>query len=231
MPPGQIVWMGGKTMKLYKLSVFLVALLLVSTAFIPLVSAAGTNQAMAKVAEKLQMTKVSDDGKVSEYTATYKVSDSVTKTYLVKKYNTTVDGRTVVKAEIYEQNTQEGLTPLSANEVFGKDSYAYYTGSGWAIHIGPVDMGYLNSHGVEGAGIFGTWLVAVMGLSAGTAALLAGALYVAVFVFSYFYSNNDGSMDIFISNISLALIPIYAALPGSQPVPITVKGMTVNLLI
>lgn len=218
-------------MKLFRISVFLVVLLLISTAFIPLVSAVETNQEMAKIADKLQMTKVSDDGKVSEYTATYKASDTVTKTYLIKKYSATVDGRTVVKAEMYEQNAPGDLSTLAANDVFGKDSYAYYTGSGWAIHLGPVDMGYLSSAGMTGAGIFGTWLAAVIGLSAGTAAVLAVALYVTVFVASYFYSNSDGSMDIFISDVSLALIPIYAVLPGSQPVPITVKGMTVNLMI
>jgi hypothetical protein len=218
-------------MKFYKLSVFLVALLLVSTAFIPLVSAAATNREMATIAEKLRMTKVSDDGKVSEYTATYKVSDSVTKTYLVKKYSAAVDGRTVVKAEVYEQNAQEGLTPLAANNVFGKDSYAYYTGSGWAIHIGPVDMGYLSSAGLTGAGVFGTWLAAAIGLADLPAAALAIALAGTVFIAGYFYSNRDGSMDIFISNISLALIPIFAVLPGGQPVPITVKGMTVTLSI
>jgi hypothetical protein len=218
-------------MKLFRLSVFLVVLLLISTAFIPLVSAAETNQEMAKIADKLQMTKVSDDGKVSEYTATYKVSDSVTKTYLIKKYTATVDGRSVVKAEMYEQNAPGDLSTLAANEVFGKDSYAYNTGSGWAIHLGPVDMGYLNSAGMTGAGIFGEWLAAAIGLTDGVAAILAVALFATVFVASYFYSNSDGSMDIFISNASMALIPIFAVMPGSQPVPITVKGTTVILSI
>jgi len=215
-------------MKFYKLSVFLVALLLISTAFFPLVSAAETNQEMAKIADKLQVTRISGDDKTGEYVATYKVSDTVTKTFHLKKYLATVDGRDVVKVEVYEQ-TPSGL--LATESVFGKDSYAYNTGSGWSIHLGPVDMGFLRTGGTTAVGAFGAWLAAAIGLTGGAALLFAVALVAAFIIGTYFYTNNDGSMDIGISDAAMLFIPVAIVLPGPQPVPLTIKGMSVILLL
>jgi hypothetical protein len=215
-------------MKLEKLSVFLVMLLLITTTFIPVVSAEATSQKMEKIADKITVSQISGDDKTGEYIVTYKVSDTETKTYQVKKFLDNVDGKEVIKAKVYEQNA-DGT--LAASETFGKDSYAYYTGSGWAIHLGPVDMGFLRNGGTPAMTAFGAWLALVIGLTGGVAIAFAAAFAIAFVIGTYFYTNNDGSMDIEISDTSMALIPIFIAMPGSQPVPITVKGMSVILLL
>ncbi|MEI8330284.1 MAG: hypothetical protein WCF90_01285 [Methanomicrobiales archaeon] len=60
-----------------------------------------------------------------------------------------------MKAEVYEQTPSESS---------GKDSYAYYTGSGGSIHLGPIDMGYLMTSGATVVGAFFVWLAAINGL-------------------------------------------------------------------
>lgn len=215
-----------KMMKHMKLGGFLVVLLLISTTFMPLVSAAETNQEMAKIADKLQVSQVSGDEKTGEYVATYKVSDTETKTYYLKKYAATVDGKDVVKVEVYEKTPSGSLT---ASSEFGKDSYATYTGSGWSIHLGPVDMGFLRNGGTTAIGAFGAWLAVTIGLTGGAALIFAAALVGAFIIGTYFYTNADGSMDINISDAALLFIPIAIAMPGPQPVPLTIKGIPVIL--
>lgn len=215
-------------MKFYKSSVFLVALLLILTAFFPVVSAAETDKEMATIADKLQVSEVSGDTGTGEFIATYKVSDNETKTFHLKKYLATVDGREVVKTEVYEQDPSGSL---AAQSTFGKDSYAYYTGSGWEIHLGPVDMGFIRTGGTTAIGAFGAWLAAATGLTGGAALIFAAALVAAFIIGTYVYTNNDGSMDIGISDAAMLLIPVAIATPGPQPVPLTIKGMLVILLL
>jgi hypothetical protein len=92
-------------------------------------------------------------------------------------------------------------------------------------------MGFLRTGGTTAVGAFAGWLAAVTGLTGGAALVFVAAFVIAFIIGTYLYTNNDGSMDIGISDAAMAFIPIAIALPGPQPVPLTIKGMPVILLL
>lgn len=55
-------------------------------------------------------------------------------------------------------------------------------------------------------------------LSGGISAVLGAVLAVAMIVTYWNYRNADGSMDVYLSNTTIALIPVYALMPGSQSI-------------
>jgi hypothetical protein len=215
-------------MKPMKIASILVALLLIAVTFIPAVSAQQIDPQMKKIEENTEITVISDNGTESEYLVTSRVSATETQKYVLKKFPARIDGREVMKVEVYEQDADG---QLASSPSFGKDSYYYGTGSGIAIHIGPVDMGFLRSGGTSAVTAFGIWLAAIIGLTSLVGGLFAAAIAITFIIGTYFYTNNDGSMDIFIPSASIALIPVYVAMPGPQPLPIQIKGMwtVVNL--
>ena len=80
-------------------------------------------------------------------------------------------------------------------------------------------------------GAFGAWLATVIGLSGGVAAVLAAVLAIAIILTYWYYQNVDGSMDVYLSNTTIALIPVYALMPDSQPIVVRLGTHDVILML
>lgn len=69
-------------MKTLKIAGILVVLSLIMTAFMPVVTAHSIERDYAEIAQNMEIKQTSDDGTVSTYIATYKISDTETRYYL-----------------------------------------------------------------------------------------------------------------------------------------------------
>lgn len=181
--------------------------LLVSVVFTPVVAAHSMEQSIAKT--PIELISSSDTAK--EYIV-YTDETKDTAKYLIKQEMITADQKQVWKAEVHEIMA-DGT--VSSEVVFGKDSTWWFDADGGLhIHIGSVDLQFLISGGAIALGAFGTWLGGPIGT--GTGAALGAALGIAVVAVAYLYSNADGSLDIYMDQLTVTLIPAYLVLPGSQ---------------
>lgn len=216
-------------MVLQKFVGILIALLLVSTTFMPAVAAQSDGQQDEKCAPTMETKLISDDGTVSTYTSTYKISDTKTRYFYIKK-----------TIQILSNGTETGTVlvyELDANgnvigDGFGKDStYSIDSGGNVQIHIGPIDVEYLRSGGEIATGSFATWLAVAGIFSEGVAIVVAGAIAFVFIIASYYWTNNDGSMDLYIPYASLLLFPAAIIDPAPIPIPIMVKNQWTVLIL
>lgn len=218
-------------MKALNLCTLLIASLFVTAAFMPMVSAtaAGDETEIRGLANSLQVTRVSDTGPVTEFVVASTTSKMDTQRYRIKRYVTAINGKEIVKAEVVALGADWGRA--AEQEIFGKDSYVSRRGSAWAIHIGSIDIGFIKNGGSLATGAFASWLAGALGVTGGTAAVLAVALGGVFIIGTYAFSNKDSSMDLEISDIALEALPLAVAMPGPQPIPITIKGSLQILMI
>jgi hypothetical protein len=203
------------------LSVILV-ILLVSVLFSPTVAAQSMDQAIDNTSIELIST--------SENSREYIVYSDDTKTtadYLVHEERITVNQNQIWKSEIY-QIMPDGT--VSTDVLFGKDSYWWFDSDGGLhIHIGPIDMGYLIAGGPIAIGAFGLWLAGPLGSVAGG---LLGLGLTGVFLMSTFiYTNPDNSLDIYMDQLTLTLIPLYIAMIGSQIVIVRIGTIDAPIVL
>lgn len=201
----------------------ILAVLLVSVVLMPVVSA----QSVEKTLSTIQIERIS----VSEDEREYIVYGDEAKTeakFLVRENKINVDQKEVWQAKIYEMNPDGAV---STDASFGKDSYYWTDDEGVHIHIGPIDMSYIRSGGSAVVGPFGTWLAAALGLSLPAAAALAVVLVGLLLVSSYLYTNPDDSLDVYLSYLTIGLIPVYVAMHGPQPIVVQLGTSDVVLLI
>lgn len=188
------------------LSVILV-ILLVSVLFSPTVAAQSMDQAIDNISIEL----ISN----SENSREYIVYSDETKTaanYLVHEERITVKQNQIWKSEVY-QIMPDGT--VSTDVLFGKDSYWWFDSDGGLhIHIGPIDMSYLIAGGTIAIGAFLGWLAGPLGVPAG--GILGAALCGVFLVSTFIYTNPDNSLDIYMDQLTLTLIPVYIAMFGSQ---------------
>ncbi len=85
------------------------------------------------------------------------------------------------------------------------------------MHFGPIDMNGLSSGGGAIMEAFGVWLASVLGITGFASLAFGGVLALAVIITYWYYQNSDGSMDVYLSNTTIALIPVHALMPGPQP--------------
>ncbi len=206
----------------------LLAVLLVSVTFVPAVNAYSEEKAMESPMEGIKIEKITEQENIKEYYATAPLKNGTEQKFFVKQWKTEVDGKDVWKFGVYEVDSK-GV--VASQATFGRDSYYWWDSSGIHMHFGPIDMAALSTMSPTIIGAFGVWLGIAIGLSGGVAAIFAGVLATAVIISYWFYRNADGSIDVFLSNTTVALIPIYAILPGPQPIIVRLGTHDVILTI
>jgi len=206
----------------------LTAFMLVSVAFIPVVSAQSEMKTAEDALKKVKIEIVTDTEDLKEGYSTVPLEDGTEQKYFVRQWKTEVDGKQVWKFNVFE-SSPEGV--IARDAVFFRDSYYWWDSGGIHMHFGPIDMDGLSSLSSEVIGSFGGWLAYVTGLSGGVALILAGVIGVAMIITHWYYRNADGSMDVYISNTTLSLIPVYTLLPGSQPIVVRLGTHDVILVL
>lgn len=226
-----------KKSKGLQLGAMLAALLIVSVAFVPAVTAQVEKEQIEKQIEKLVEKQLKgatpDDVKIDwiintedrkEYNATV-VKAGKEQKFFVKQWKEEVEGKQVWRFNVFEISP-DGVTASSTS--FGKDSYYWFDTSGTHMHFGPQDKALIITLGAEGVALIVAILVLAsvyyppLVLGAAVAGVFAAALAIVVTVVDYRESNSDGSIDISISWTNMLLIPIYVALPGNQNVYVTI---------
>ena len=206
----------------------LLAVLLASATFVPVVNAYSEEKALESAIESIKIEKITDQEDIKEYYATIPLKNGIEQKFYVNQWKTEVDGKEVWKFGVYEVDS-EGV--VASQATFGRDSYYWWDSSGIHMHFGPIDMAALSSLSPTIIGAFSVWLGIAIGLSGGVATIFGGVLASAVIISYWFYRNADGSMDVFLSNTTVALIPIYAVLPGPQPIVVRLGSHDVILTI
>lgn len=201
----------------------ILAVLLVSVALVPVVSA----QNVEKTFSTIQIEEIS----VSENEREYIVYGDEAKTeakFFVREKKINVDQKEVWQAKIFEMYP-DGT--VSADASFGKDSYYWSDDEGVHIHIGPVDMSYILSAGAAGSGVVGAWLAVALGLGGPIGVAFAAVLIGLLLVSAYLYTNPDNSLDVYLSYLTIGLIPVYVAMPGAQPIVVQLGTNDVVLFL
>jgi len=207
-----------KESKGIRISALLMAMLLIGMAFVPAVSANAEKVEIEKRLKDVGIDWITDKEDTKEYYATVLADDKEQK-FFVKQWQEEVDGKKVWKFNVFEVQS-DGV--LSEDVSIGKHSY-YWTGdSGLHIHFGPQDKALIKDGG-ETVILLIAAVIAIICPPAGAyAAAFAALLILAIIAADYIESNPDGSIDVFISWASLALIPVYAVLPGKQDIKIKI---------
>ena len=206
----------------------LTAFMLVSMAFVPAVSAQSEMKTAQDALKEVKIEIVTDTENLKECYATVPLEDGREQKYFVRQWKSEVDGKEVWKFNVFE-SSPDGV--IAHDAVFGRDSYYWWDSSGIHMHFGPIDMSALSDLSSAVIGAFGAWLATVIGLSGGVAAVLAAVLAIAIILTYWYYQNVDGSMDVYLSNTTIALIPVYALMPGSQPIVVRLGTHDVILML
>lgn len=199
------------------------AVLLVSVAMVPVVSAYSEAKAYEDALNGLVVETVSETENAKEYYVTTPLKDGTDQKIFVKEWKAEVDGRDVWKVNVFEVDAKG----IVASEPLLRDSYYWWESDGLHIHLGTWDM--IGITALEGAPIAGltAWLATVVGgLAAGA---FASVLVAAIAINYWYYGNTDGSMDVYLSNTTVALIPVYVAMPGPQPIVVRLGSHDVVL--
>ncbi|MDW7728101.1 MAG: hypothetical protein SCH70_13555, partial [Candidatus Methanoperedens sp.] len=222
----------------------LMAMLLLSMAFVPAVSAKAVNEKIEKdiekQVEKLLKDTAPDDAKIDwiidennrkEYYVTVS-KDGTEQDFFVKQWTEEIAGKQVWKFNLFEIEP-DGVIASSVS--FGKDSYYWFDTSGIHMHFGPKDKALILTLGLEAVALIVAVLVAAavyyppLVLSAALAGVFAAALAIVITVVDYLESNADDSIDVFISWTNTLLIPIYAVLPGTQNISVKIGSHYYNV--
>lgn len=206
----------------------LLAVMLVGAGIVPAVSAQSAEMVYENRMSNIVIEKVSENENSKEYYATVPLKDGAKKKYFVKEWKTEADGKDIWRINLFEIDTN-GV--VASEPAFGRDSYYWWDSDGVHIHFGPMDMDLLSGLSPVVLGHFGAFLALALGIAALPASVFGGVLASAIIVSYWFYRNTDGSMDVYLSNTTVALIPVYALLPGSQPIVVQLGSHDVVLLL
>ena len=202
-----------KTLKMRIISLVFVVLL-VSVVFSPVVAAHSMEQSIAKT--PIELISYSDTAK--EYIV-YTDETKDTAQYLIKQEMVTADQKQVWKAEVHEIMA-DGT--VSNNILFGSDSYYWYDNAGHHFHFGPNDANLIKTGAAITEGAVISWILSLTGIGALAAGFIGGAI--VAYLDSQVPLNSDRSLDVSFDDLTVTLIPVYFAMPGLQPVFITVNG-------
>lgn len=203
------------------LSAFL-TVLLVSVAMVPVVSA----KSIEKTASIGQIEQISVSDNEREYIA-YSDDAKSKEKYLIREKKANIDRKDAWHVEIFEIHS-DGT--VSTDSVI-KDSYYWSDDRGVHIHIGPIDMGYLLAEGTAATGALAGLLIVALGLTGPVAWVLALAMISLFLVCAYVYTNPDNSLDVFLSYLTIGLIPLYIVMPGLQPIVVRLGTSDVVLFL
>ena len=210
-----------------RISALLMAMLLVGMAFVP---AVGANAEKAEIEKRLKDVKIdwiTDKEDEKEYYATVLADDKEQK-FFVKQWQEEVDGKKVWKFNVFEVQP-DGV--IAKDVSFGKDSYYWTDDSGLHMHFGPKDKALIIAGGSAAIAFIVAVITIVCPPAGAYAAAFVAALAIVIIAVDYAESNPDGSIDVFISWASLALIPVYAVLPGLQNIKVKIGSHYYNVPI
>jgi len=210
-----------------RISALLMAMLLVGMAFVPAVSANAEKAEIEKRLKDVKIDWITDKEDEKEYYATVLADDKEQK-FFVKQWQEEVDGKKVWKFNVFEVQP-DGV--IAKDVSFGKDSYYWTDDSGLHIHFGPQDKALIIDGGETVIVLIVAFITILYPPAGAYAAVFAAALILVIIVVDYAESNPDGSIDVFISWASLALIPVYAVLPGLQNIQVKIGSHYYNVPI
>lgn len=147
--------------------------------------------------------------------------------YFVKQWTEEVAGKQVWKFNIFEIKP-DGV--IASSDPIGKDSYYWFDKSGVHMHFGQKDKDLIKSSGEETATLIISIIAAAaiklknphLALGAASAFVFAKALSIVINVVDYGESNDDGSIDVFISWTNCLLIPIYVVEKDLQTIEVKI---------
>ncbi|MDD2472814.1 MULTISPECIES: hypothetical protein [unclassified Methanoculleus] len=204
----------------------LFAILLVSVTMVPAVAAYSEAKVYEDALGSVEIVRETASARESYVTVPHK-GDSDQK-FFVKEWKDEVDGREVWRINVFEVDSRGAV----ANTPILRDSYYWNDSTGLHIHFGTYDMDNLIAPGgflvVES---LGAALAVILGLAALPALALAVAIAGALIFNAWYYRNLDGSLDMYFSTLTLALIPVYLAMPGPQPIVVRLGSHDVPVLI
>lgn len=207
-----------KQIKGMQLGALLAAMLILSMAFVPAVTAKIEKEQIEKQLKDVKIDWITNKEDKKEYNATVLVEGKEQKLF-VKQWQEEVDGKKVWKFNVFEISP-DGVIASSVS--LGKDSYYWTDTSGLHVHFGPQDTAWLVNNATGAIALMAAVLAIICVPCAPYAAVAAAALYLVIVNVVYFESNGDGSLDVFISWGNLALIPVYAVLPGYQNISVKI---------
>ena len=216
-----------KESKGIQLSALLMAMLLIGMAFVPAVSANAEKAEIEKRLKDVGIDWITDKEDKKEYYATVLADDKEQK-FFVKQWQEKVDGKKVWKFNVFEVQP-DGV--LAEDVSFGKDSYYWTDDSGLHIYFGPQDKALIIDGGEAVIALIAAFIAILCPPAGAYAAAFAAALILVIIAVDYTESNPDGSIDVFISWVSLALIPVYAVLSGLQKIQIKIGSNYYNVSI
>lgn len=192
----------------------LLVLMLVGVVFVPAVAADNVKL----TAEEYPMELISSSGTSKDYMV-YSDAEKTKPVYFVRSEQVVIDSKLVNTAKIYAVDENGRAT---SDVEFGFDSYWWHDEEGGLhIHIGPSDMGILK--GAQGGALNIVIVFLTAGASLGVqiaAGILSPLASIIVDACYGPYVNPDGSLDVYVDQLTQTLIPIYIALPGVLPVMI-----------
>ncbi|MDW7774758.1 MAG: hypothetical protein SCH39_00290 [Methanosarcinales archaeon] len=193
----------------------LAVMLLLSMAFVPAVSAEAEKAGKRNAPDATIDEWIVDKEDKKEYKATIKQADIEMK-YYVKQWQEKVDGIKVWKFNVYEISP-DGV--IAQDISFGRGSYFWTDSAGIHFQFSESDKELIMI-------IDGTFM-ALIGLILATVNPLIGGAFATIMAgvigtVSNIESNDDGSIDVFISWWNLGKIPIYMIQPGAQYIEIKI---------
>jgi hypothetical protein len=99
------------------------------------------------------------------------------------------------------------------------------------MHFGPQDKALIKEGGAAVIALIIAVITILYPPAGAYAAAFVAALAIVIIAVDYEESNPDGSIDVFISWASLALIPVYAVLPGLQNIQVKIGSHYYNVPI
>lgn len=192
-------------MKTLRITRILVALLLVTLTFMPMVTAQSTEKDYARwVVPDTKITLISDDGRTAIYTMIFRISEIDTRYYHIeKRRQVTADGNE--NGTILVQTQDPCGSDIRGS--FGKESTYTKTPKRLWIHLVPQDMEAVY-HGDDGHLKFAGLFAVATGVPPGESVLFVDHIWPTTWPGHWVWTNADDSLDFYISAQSIARIPV-----------------------
>ena len=193
----------------------LLVFMLVGVVFVPAVAAESTKQMLENV--PIEKTFTSDTK--NEYIVYTDDTKTVPK-YIIKQEKVIVDQKTVWKSYVYDASSD---TKSEASILFGSDSYFWLDTGGVNIHFGQSDAKFLVAGGSIAISTLAGWIMSINGIGVVVAGLLAGVI--GQFISDVAPLRPDGTIDVYISYITISTLGYYMTNPIPLPLVIRINDV------
>ena len=175
-----------------------IVLMLIAGAFMPAAAAHSSEKAGKQTTEPrlvvpdTNITLVSDNGTIAEYTVIFRIRETDVRYFHV------VQNRTV-----FPNGTENGVILVQTQDAcgcdrrgsFGRESAYVKTSEGIRVHVAPEDLLATWNEGDDGHRKFATLFAVITGLTPGESALFGEYLLPTTRIGYYISTQKDGSMD------------------------------------